>query len=170
MPIGEVIETSSSKCVAQSYVLEQAPALGSLVQIGTSYGVVAEIRTVSLDPSRKPQALGDGKKKLAEIFQEQPQLQALLRTEFEIQLVAIEALPDSPPRLHEQVTEASAQALVKDLSYLRYLKDLPSEVLVKHVRLLAGTEEVLKISATRILAHYLKNDAEKLEEVLERLA
>jgi hypothetical protein len=169
MSIGEIIETSTRNCIAQSYELEKAPILGSLVKIGKVYGVVCEVRTASLDPSRKPQVLGDGIKKLAEVLQEQPQLKSLLRTEFEIQLVGEDGLPDSAPSLHAQVEETKANALKDNLRYLYYLKDLAVEVIIKHLKLLAGKDEELKLRATRELAHVLRTDQEKLEELIERM-
>ena len=168
---GEIIETSSTNCIAQSYQLDEAPKLGSVVKLGENgMGVVYEVRTLSLDPSRKPQALGDGNKNLQKILNEQPQLKSLLRTEFDIRLVGTEGLPDKAPALHATVEEGSFEDLKKNLSYLRYLKDLPAEVLVKHLKLLAGKDEGLKLKAVRELTRLLqKTEWEKVEEVIVRL-
>ncbi|MDD4352480.1 MAG: hypothetical protein PHU71_05935 [Candidatus Gracilibacteria bacterium] len=168
MPIGEIIETSTRNCIAQSYELDAAPSLGALVKMGEIYGVVCEVRTLSIDPSRKPQALGNGTKNLAEILAQQPQLKSLLRTEFEIRLVGSD-LPDRPPALHAQVEEVAGDSLKEDLAYLRYLKDLSGDVIVKHLKLLVGQDEELKLAAAKKISTILMQDLEKLDELLERL-
>ena len=58
---GEVVETDSTSFTAQAYGVNGAAPLGSLVRTagdGPVYAVVREVSTSSLDPGRRPVALG----------------------------------------------------------------------------------------------------------------
>ena len=55
--VGEVVEASTTEFATQCYELYEAPPLGSLVRCGEEpsvLGVVADIATRSMDPSRRP--------------------------------------------------------------------------------------------------------------------
>ena len=59
--IGEIVEATTAAFTARCHELYVAPALGTLVRAGGNnpvLGIVAEVRTQSLDPSRRPIAMG----------------------------------------------------------------------------------------------------------------
>ena len=59
--LGEVVETSTTGFVAQCYQLYGAPPLGALVRAGRphpAYGVVHQVTTQGIDPTRRPVARG----------------------------------------------------------------------------------------------------------------
>lgn len=113
--LGEVIEAKTGEFRAESYDPDLAPAFGSWVKTSATvsgveyvmYGVVAEVETGSLDPGRRPMALGRDFATREELYREQPQLKHLLRTDFRSLVVGYRAqeqvwhrLPPTPPPLH----------------------------------------------------------------------
>ena len=79
----EVIQSSLHSWVAQSWQWNQFPSFGSLVAIETNnrtlFGVVHQINTGSMDPSRYPFAY---QKTYEELMAEQPQIFEFLKTTF----------------------------------------------------------------------------------------
>jgi len=109
--VGEVIEASTTDFVAQCYELYQSPPLGSLVKTGDSgaelYGIVANATTASLEPGRRPIARGKDEASEEAIYQSNPQLTKLLRSEFNALVVGhrqgdklYHYLPPQPARIH----------------------------------------------------------------------
>src|SRR4030042_687582 len=84
--VAEVIEASTTEFVAQCYELYQLPPLGSLVKTIDApvelYGIVYNATTASIEPGRPPTARGKDEKDEAAIYQSNPQLLKLLRSEF----------------------------------------------------------------------------------------
>ena len=67
------------------YGLYDAPPLGALVRCSEGspiYGVVGQVATTSLDPSRRPIARGRREDTEEAVYRSNPQLERLLRTEF----------------------------------------------------------------------------------------
>lgn len=104
------------------------PAADIFLTPNSVFAVVCHQRMGSLDPSRRPSALGypDGDSLLAH----QPQLAELIATEFCGLLIAHadaegrlrRYLPVRPPRLHSRVAECDlreVRAITTDLSFLR---------------------------------------------------
>lgn len=82
-PFAEVIESSLHGFTAQSWEWDAFPSFGSLVAIHTDkrilFGIVHQIQTGSMDPSRHPFPY---KKTEEELRREQPQIFEFLRTTF----------------------------------------------------------------------------------------
>jgi len=112
--VGEVIEASTTDFVAQCYELYQLPPLGSLIktrdQTMDLYGVVYHAATTSLEPGRRPIARGRDEDTEEAIYQSNPQLTKLLRSEFSVLVVGhreneklYHYLPPKPARIHSFV-------------------------------------------------------------------
>lgn len=119
--IGEIVETSSAGFTAQCYKLGQAPALGSLVKTRSEsleiYGIVCNVETHSIDPGRHVVARGENMEVEDEIFQANPQLARLLKTDFEVLVVGhrqgdklYQYLPPKPAPIHSFVYTCSLSA------------------------------------------------------------
>lgn len=82
-PFAEVIECSLQGFLAQSWDSDKTPAFGSLVTLSTNkrtlFGVVHQIETGSIDPTRHPFAY---QKTEEELRKEQPQIFEFLKTTF----------------------------------------------------------------------------------------
>jgi hypothetical protein len=109
--IGEVIEASTTGFVAQCYELYQLPPLGCLVKTGDLplelYGVVYHAATTTIEPGRRPIARGKDEASEEAIYQTNPQLLKLLRSEFSALVVGHNSgdrlyryLPPQPARIH----------------------------------------------------------------------
>ncbi len=88
--LGEVVEASSAGFTVQCYDLYGAPALGALVRTGKDspvYGVVRNVVTSSMDPGRRPVARGQDEADEEAVYRSNPQLAALLRTDFQATIV-----------------------------------------------------------------------------------
>lgn len=114
MRIGEVIGATTSEFTAECYELNCAPSLGSLVKTVDGavdiFGVVSWGETESLDPGRRPLALGRDAASEEEIYRENPQLAHLFRTIFKALVVGhregegwYHYLPPRPGRVHSFV-------------------------------------------------------------------
>ena len=118
--VGEVVESSSTGFVAQSYRLYGAPHLGALVRTGgpyPAYGVVHEVATRGIDPSRRPTARGEDEATEEDVYRSNPQLEHLLRTDFRAVIVGHIGggqtryhLPPSPPPIYAFVHVCATQA------------------------------------------------------------
>jgi len=124
--VGEIIEAATTDFIAQCYELYQSPPLGSLVKTGDSgtelYGIVANATTASLEPGRRPIARGKDEASEEAIYQSNPQLTKLLRSEFGALVVGhrqgdklYQYLPPQPARIHGFVYLCSPEE-VKEFS------------------------------------------------------
>ncbi len=107
--IGEIVEASTARVVAQCYRLYDAPPLGALVRAGSpqTYAVVSSITTQALDPGRPVIPRGEAEETEEDILRNNPQLSRLLCTRFEAVVVGHmegETLrhypPPLPPHIH----------------------------------------------------------------------
>ncbi|MFC1873665.1 hypothetical protein ACFLW3_02515 [Chloroflexota bacterium] len=109
--VGEVIEAGTTDFVAQCYELYQSPPLGSLVKTTDRpvalYGIVYNVATTSLEPGRRPLARGKDENSEEAIYNSNPQLAKLMRTEFSALVVGhrngeklYHYLPPRPTRIH----------------------------------------------------------------------
>jgi hypothetical protein len=193
--IGEIVETTSTGFVAESFELNRPPALGSLVVVsiseetGASPGthlcaVVTYGQTAGLDPSRRAVRRSTDTVVDGAVYREHPELKHILRTEFGATLVGFvvdgvvrQHLPSQPPPLHYSVHKASAeqvQCFTNRLQYLRLLLAARGEVPVPQV-LAANIREVyqqrnrdrawLDVAAQEV-ATLLKDDHQALLTVL----
>jgi hypothetical protein len=120
--IGEVTEASTTEFTAQCYELFQLPALGSLVKTGDNgtelYGIVYHAATASLEPGRRPVARGKDEATADAIYQSNPQLLKLLRSEFTVLVAGFrqdgiirQYLPPQPARVHSFVYRCSPEEI-----------------------------------------------------------
>lgn len=186
--IGEIVETETSRFVAESFELHRPPALGQLVYaMGDGnvqlYAVVCYGTTASPDPGRR--AVRRSSKEVFDqaVYDEHPQLELMLRTEFAARLVGYaddtavrHYLPPQPPPLHYSVYTCTADQVVRftgRLTYLRLMLDIPEiaaeQLLAAHIRevyRLRGEDRAWLSGAAREVASLLKSDYERLMTVL----
>jgi len=172
MRIGEIVETTSTGFIAESFTLNQPPALGSLVVVrvpnGTEgstdvmdlFAVVTFGRTAGLDPSRRPVRHSTAAVFDQAIYREHPELDHTLRTEFGAALVGYvldgrmrQHLPTQPPPLHFSVQDATAEDVRRFTSRLLYLRFL----------LLPGSAEVppLQVLAANVREVYRQREEDR---------
>lgn len=188
---GEIIEAASNYFVVQSARLHVAPPFGSLVSTAaglcTLYAVVAETRTGSLESGGRPIARGHADVMDDAIYQANPDLEHVLRTEFRALVVGYDAgteihqhLPPLPPSLHYSVytcTAAERCAFSERLDYLRTLLAAPAaladELTAANVRLAAAARgadaDAFLLRVGRELAVILRDDYDRLAALLRRL-
>ncbi len=191
--IGEVIESSTRQFVAEVHRNQSPPAFGSWVQVKqpggwTIYGVVSHVEIGSVEPGRRPAALGLSRDALR---REMPQVLELIRTTFRAQVLAYEeangrihqTLPPYPADIHAFV-EACPPEIVRRLGppydFLRTLVQNPDaavpvdDLLVAVLRQIHnGHGEVEReqalIEAGRVLSRLLRDDHERLQAILRRV-
>lgn len=186
--IGEIIETETALFVAESFALHRPPALGRLVYVETDnpprmYGVVCYGTTASPDRGRHAVRRSTENVYDSSVYEEHPQLQHTLRTEFTVRLVGClegermrHYLPPQPPPLHYSVHECSyeqVRAFTEQLTYLRLLLSAteipPEHLLAAHIReayRARGNDDNWLSRAARQVAGLLKSDYERLMTVL----
>ena len=124
--IGEVIESNTTEFTAECYELYTMPPLGSLVRITDAsveiYGIVCQAGTASIEPGRRPIARGKDEISEEAIYQSNPQLTKLLRSEFQVLVVGHRTdgkihqyLPSVPAHIHTFVHLCSTKE-VKEFS------------------------------------------------------
>lgn len=189
MRIGEIIESASTRFVAESFELNQPPALGSLVKVRVKedrdlYGVVCYGETGSLDPGRRAVRRSTEDTFDEQIYRESPQLEHVLRTEFTSLAVGVmeggavlQGLPSQPPPLHYSVHACSSQETIRfteNLYYLRLLlgvvAPVPADQLlaanIRRTYRMRGEDVDWLERSAREVAGLLKQDYEHLMTVL----
>jgi len=155
------------------------------------YALVYGANTASLEPNRRPSALGFADED--EMRRQQPQIFELLRTEFSGLLIAYAAgdgkplrrhLPPLPPRIHSRVypcTPDETRLLTEDLGFLRpilmpsggALAGVPSDELASACLRLAREahfdDQAFLLRAGRTLATVLSADYERLQAILRNV-
>ena len=153
-----------------------------------TYALVYGANTSSLEPNRRPSALGFADED--ELRDQQPQIFELLRTEFSGLLIAYAPgdgkalrrhLPPTPPRIHSRVyvcDPAEVRALTEDLSFLRALllpsggalSGVPTDELVaaclRGAREAQHNDQEFLLRAGRTLATLLAEDYDRLQAIL----
>lgn len=185
----EVIESSLSGWLAQSWQWNHFPRFGSLVMIEqeerTIFGIVHQAQTGSMDPMRYPFAY---KKTEQELLAEQPQIFEFLKTTFSCLVVGFKEkgrmyyqLAPEPSKIHSFVTNVSqkqAKEFFAHEQYLHLLFEFQHQVLNLPELLLAlckqlSALEILTIEKTeRIIEHFslfTGNDYRRLKLFLERV-
>lgn len=179
MKIGEIVETSTTEFTTECYELNQVPAFGSLVKTSSDkdiiYGIVFDVSTGSIDPSRKPTVLGSPETSSDELLSKQPQLKKLLRTSFKAIVVGYNNkrfLPPFPPRLHETVTmlsEKEIDGFEMNFEYLKALLEISDDLVAAHIRYMCQGDKEKALKAAKVVTEYLKNDHQRLTDILKRL-
>ena len=189
--VGEVVEASTSGFVAQCHRLYDAPPLGALVRCGPAdyavYAIVGEVTTRSLDPGRRPTAVGHDEATDDDVYRRNPQLGRLLSTEITAVTVAhvagdrlLRYLPPSPPRIHAFVSLCTAAELRRLSDSLDFLPGVlaapvasPDDVAAAFLRQAADVHddrEAFLVAAGRDLAALLGTQIPRLNSLLKRLA
>lgn len=193
--IAEVIETATTEFLAQCLEPEDLsfpamPPFGSWVQASDEnsgnqiYGVVYHATTSPIDSVHRARALGLS---LEDLRQQQPQIFAMLKTEFRVAIVGFRApdgqfyqhLPPRPPQVHQAVYRCKTEEVVaftEQLDFLRILLDTrnaPVDGLVAAVirvcYQLRQLERPWLVQAGRTLSLLLKDDYDRLRVILDQI-
>jgi hypothetical protein len=194
--IAEVIETSTTEFLAQclepdALSFAQMPPFGSWVWAADEdsgnriYGVVYHATTSPLDSVHRATALGMS---LAELREQQPQIFAMLKTEFRVAIAGFQPpddpiiyqhLPPRPPQVHQAVFACVPEeviAFTEQLDFLRTLMDLRSApvdgliaAVIRQVYQLRQLDRDWLVQAGRILNVLLKDDYDRLRIILAQI-
>ncbi|MDX2272938.1 MAG: hypothetical protein NW237_13465 [Cyanobacteriota bacterium] len=192
--IGEVIEASSTGYTAQCFepqdlTFPSMPALGSWVKSWDEetghriYGVTCHAAIAPIDSVHHTRALGLSPQELRE---QQPQVFAMLRTVFQVAIVAFDTgdrlygyLPPRPPQIHQAVYRCQAQEiqrLSQETEFLRTLlqvtgipvDELMGAVIRNCYKTLNFDREWL-ITVGRRLSVLLKDDYDRLSAIIRKI-
>lgn len=199
--IAEVIETSTTEFLAQCLEPEDLsfpamPPFGSWVcavdeESGNQvYAVVSYATTMPIDSIHRAVALGLS---LQDLREEQPQIFAMLKTEFRAAIVGFappsenpseiqrvyQYLPPRPPQIHQAVYRCEAEAIIKFTEELDFLRTLlcvngaPVESLtaaaIRDVYQLRKADREWLVKAGRMLSVLLKDDYDRLRFILSQI-
>jgi hypothetical protein len=186
--LGEVVETSTTGFMAQCYQLYGAPPLGALVKSGgpyPAYGVVHQMATQGIDPTRKPVARGQDEATEEDVYRSNPQLAHLLRTDFQAVIVGHSAdedlryhLPPTPPPIYAFVHLCSTEEVRMFTANPAFLRPLATssitaleEVVAACLRYIAPMQkdtEIFLIGVGKQLAGFFPGDFRRVETILQR--
>jgi hypothetical protein len=195
--IAEVVETTTTHFLAQCLEPEALsfapmPAFGSWVQAFDEdsghciYGVVYHATTSPLDSVHRATALGLS---LAELREQQPQIFAMLKTEFRAAIVGYRAeeegdrlyqhLPPRPPQVHQAVYRCDPAAVIaftEQLDFLRTLMDMGGApvdgligAVIRTVYQMRQLDRDWLVQAGRTLNVLLKDDYDRLRVILAQI-
>ena len=201
--IAEVIETATTEFLAQCLEPDDLnfpamPPFGSWVRAldeesgNQVYGIVYHVTTSPIDSIHRARALGLSLQGLRE---QQPQIFAMLKTEFRAAIVGFESprgdgnaiggdriyqyIPPRPPQIHQAVYQCDPQQIIdftEDLDFLRILLQLmgvPVDALVaaviREVYQLRKYDRQWLVNAGRNLSVLLKDDYDRLRLILRQL-
>ncbi len=199
--IAEVIETATTEFLAQCLEPEDLsfppmPPFGSWVcavdeESGNQvYAVVYSATTMPIDSVHRARALGMSLENLRE---EQPQIFAMLKTEFRAAIVGFKQnspnigynqriyqyLPPRPPQIHQAVFRCEPEAIIQFTEQLDFLRTLllingaPVESLaaaaIREVYQLRKTDREWLVKAGRNLSVLLKDDYDRLRFILSQI-
>ena len=199
--IAEVIETATTEFLAQCLEPEDLsfpamPPFGSWVKSfdeeanNQIYGVVYHATTSPIDSVHRARALGMS---LEDLRQQQPQIFAMLKTEFRVAIVGFETadaqgkldgrcyqhLPPRPPQVHQAVYRCEPDEVIgftEELDFLRTLLQVsavPSESLVaaaiREVYQLRQFDRDWLVLAGRTVGTLLKDDYDRLRMILNQI-
>jgi len=157
------------------------------VKTGDIYGIVYNAATTSLEPGRRPIARGRDEASEEAIYQENPQLLKLLRSEFEAVVVGhregdrlCHYLPPSPARIHafvylctpEEVREFSRAFGFLNILINARLSVPADELIAAALRQMSQAQEdgrKFQVAAGKELAVLLSSQYEQLKSILGRL-
>lgn len=203
--IAEVIETATTQFLAQCLEPEdlnfpQMPPFGSWVKAfdeesgNKILAIVTYVTTTPIDSVHRARALGLS---LGELREQQPQIFAMLKTEFKAALVGFEVpnssrngnkttlgkvyqyLPPRPPQIHQAVYRCEPEEVIhfsEQLEFLRTLlqvKDIPVESLVaaaiREIYRLRQANRDWLVQVGRNLSILLKDDYDRLRYILSQI-
>ncbi|MDY6782585.1 MAG: hypothetical protein SW833_08570 [Cyanobacteriota bacterium] len=203
--IAEAIETSTTEFVAQCLEPEDLtfpamPPFGSWIKSmdeesgNKVYAVVTHVTTSPIDSVHRARALGLS---LAELREQQPQIFAMLKTEFRAAIVGFETpptsvngssprrgqiyqyLPPRPPQIHQAVYRCDSAEVInfsEEVDFLRILlqvKGVPVEALtaaaVREIFRLRNGDRAWLVKTGRALSILLKDDYDCLRYILGQI-
>ncbi|WP_267382871.1 HAS-barrel domain-containing protein [Cyanobacterium sp. uoEpiScrs1] len=203
--IAEVIETSTTQFLAQCLEPDELnfpvmPAFGSWVKSldeksgNKILGIVTYATTLPIDSVHRARALGLS---LTDLREQQPQIFAMLKTEFRAAIVGFETpehevnssgktsvkihqyLPPRPPQIHQGVYLCQPAEIINfsnKIDFLRILlqvRDTPPEALIaatiRKVYLLRKAERNWLVKVGRNLSILLKDDYDRLQYILSQV-
>ncbi len=203
--IAEVIETATTEFLAQCLEPEELnfpvmPPFGSWVKAmdeesgNKVLALVSHVTTSPIDSVHRATALGLS---LTDLREQQPQIFAMLKTEFRAVIVGFEAptnsgngvhpfpgrlyqyLPPRPPQIHQAVYQCEPQEVIRfseQLDFLRILLEIqgvPTEALVggalREVYRLRQLDRQWLVNAGRTLSILLKDDYDRLRYILSQV-
>ena len=198
--IAEVIETATTEFLAQCLDPEDLsfpvmPPFGSWVKSvdeesgNQVYGVVYYATTMPIDSIHRARALGLS---LEDLREQQPQIFAMLKTEFRAAIVGFKIerdhlttqklyqyLPPRPPQIHQAVYRCEPEAIIHFTEQLDFLRTLlqvngaPVEALtaaaIREVYQLRKADRDWLIRAGRTLSVLLKEDYDRLRLILSQI-
>lgn len=187
--IGEVIQASTGEFTAQCYELHRPPPFGSLVKTREGeveiYGVVSRAETTSIEPGRRPIARGREENDEEDIYRASPQLEKLLRTDFDALVVGHREgeklhhyLPPRPARIHSFVYLCDREEAVQFSQSLDFLSILvgaggqADELIAASLRHVAAEQQEPRDFLTRAgkeLAVLLGGETNRLNTILRRI-
>ena len=188
--LGEVIEGSTTEFRTHCYDLYQAPPLGSLVCCGdgdSTYGIVCDVATQSMDPSRTAIPRGRDSEDEEDVYLYNPQLTRLLYTQFQAVIVGHDDgpgirryLPPSPPRIHSFVyacSQEEVRAFSDSLDFLPILLspsvNAQDDVIASFLRIAGACHQDSNgflVNAGKTLATLMAGQLPRLNNVLRRIS
>lgn len=203
--IGEVIETSTTEFLAQCLEAEDLsfpsiPPFGSWIKSfdeesgNKIMGVVTFVTTSPIDSVHRARALGLS---LEELREQQPQIFAMLKTEFRATIVGFETptisnngkapqkgkfyqyLPPRPPQIHQGVYLCDREEVINfsnNLDFLRTLLDVqgisPDALTAASIRQMYQSrpgDRSWLVQVGRTLSLLLKDDYDRLRYILSQI-
>lgn len=199
--IAEVIETTTIEFLAQCLDPEDLsfpamPPFGSWVKSvdeesgNQVYAIVYHATTMPIDSIHRARALGLS---LDDLREQQPQIFAMLKTEFRAAIVGFvpgqdtilssqtlyQYLPPRPPQIHQAVYRCEPQEIInfsEQLDFLRTLLEVngaPVEALtaaaIREVYQLRKADRNWLVKAGRSLSVLLKDDYDRLKVILSQI-
>ena len=189
--IGEVIESTTTGFIAEAYELYELPVFGSLVKVveldSEIFGIVCQAGTSSIEPGRCPIARGKDAPSQETVYETNPQLLKLLRSEFNVVNVGYQSggkiyqyLPPKPPRIHAFVHTCDADEIKtfsQSLDFLGILTienmTVPAEELVaavlREMSRVQDDPQAFLVAAGKSLTSMLGGDYQRLRAILGRI-
>lgn len=193
----EVIETATTEFLAQCLEPDQLgfpvmPPFGSWVKAqdeesgNVIYGVVYHATTSPIDSVHRARALGLS---LEDLREQQPQIFAMLKTEFRAAIVGYQVdragtppyqhLPPRPPQIHQAVYRCTPDEVLTFTDNLDFLRTLlavngaPIDALVaatlRDLYQLRKADRAWLVQAGRTLSVLLKDDYDRLRIILSQI-
>ncbi|MCU0547740.1 MAG: hypothetical protein MUC48_00190 [Leptolyngbya sp. Prado105] len=201
--IAEVIETATTEFLAQCLEPDDLsfpamPAFGSWVKAideetnNLIYAVVYHATTSPIDTVHRARALGMS---MQELREQQPQIFAMLRTEFRSAIVGYRTggnqkngskggtlyqhLPPRPPQIHQAIYACDSDEIIEfsnELDFLRTLLqvgnapvDALSAAAIREIYQLRKADRAWLVQAGRMLSLLLKDDYDRLRVILSQI-
>jgi len=190
--IAEIIDAGTTDFTAECYELYKIPALGSLVKTIDSpveiFAVVCYSSTTGIEPGRRPIARGKDETTPEAVYQSNPQLLKLLRSEFQALVVGFKNgdkilpyLPPAPARIHGFVLVCSPLEIAEFSRSFEFLTLLiksdtqtpPEELIAATMREMSRVQpdpQAFLIAAGKKIVTLLSGDYRRTKAILGRLS